>query len=145
MTNKSQWHEEHRKELREYYKERIRRNPFRIWAIQSRASHRRSGYKISITVDELEEMARNTPYCKFCGVLLVWNHSGKLGKLSPSADRIDNDGPFSADNIQIICNGCNSSKRDRRRPSLVRYRDDTKSYNRKWRAEHKAPSDTTTR
>lgn len=94
-----------------------RNHPFRRWCIGSKHHHKK--YKVNITLDELETMAKSTPYCNICGVKLDYtqgSHSGKQGKMniySPTLDRKNNESYLDLSNTWIICNQCNRTKGDR--------------------------------
>jgi len=68
------------------------------------------GHKILISKSEVVYMFETTTHCPICGVKLATT----LGKCneSPSLDRIDNENEIRSDNVWIICNRCNSLKRD---------------------------------
>lgn len=96
----------------------------RLWANSSISGHRRKGYEINITTDELEAMAKNTTSCKYCGQHLNYNRGDKNGKpqsSSPTLDSINNIKSLSIDNVQIICMRCNVTKSDRTHAEFVEY------------------------
>lgn len=55
----------------------------------------------------------------FLRLFKEWQDSGFQYKLAPSIDRINNDGNYHLDNIQIITHGANSSKDQETVPLLV--------------------------
>jgi hypothetical protein len=84
--------------------------------------HKKSGNIISITRDELELLYNAASTCKICGRKLTLEYgSGKILKSSPSLDRINNEDELRVDNIQIICNCCNATKRNRTMKEFIEY------------------------
>lgn len=113
------------KVLYEKNKEYARSHPHKIWAKSSIHSHKKRGYDIDLTIDELELIAKNTIVCPICGVTLDYDQRkrSKCGpsKNSPSMDRIYNETSINKDNVWIICLSCNASKQDRSMLEFVDY------------------------
>jgi len=87
-------------------------NPIRAWVRGSLGSHRARGFKMKISIDELEKVARNISRCPYCNVELDWlqGNKGHVKPKSPSLDRIHNGNVIDENSIQIICNRCNTIK-----------------------------------
>lgn len=87
-------------------------NPYRKrqWALATLRSHRKSGYNINITTDELTELAEEITHCRWCGRKLQWESGKGVTCHCPTLDRTDNGQTIDIDNIDIICLGCNASK-----------------------------------
>lgn len=89
-------------------------NPFSHWAMESNSSHRKCGYSVEITTLELAEMAKQTPICPYCGVMLDYSRfKGMHLENSATADRMNNENVLRPNNMQIICLACNRRKRKR--------------------------------
>src|SRR3989304_2271033 len=87
-------------------------NPYRYWAIGTINRHKRKGFTILSTIDEIEFLAKRIKNCSYCNIELDWSWGNKGPKLnSPSLDRINNEKELRKDNIQIICYDCNAVKR----------------------------------
>jgi hypothetical protein len=80
----------------------------RQWAQLTRRTHKHAGKKVSITVEELLELLGDS--CPICESRFVFHARGKEKIYSPTADRIDNNGPLSIKNTQVICLLCNTRK-----------------------------------
>jgi len=93
----------------------------RTWAMKARAQKRNRGYDVRITNDELEQVAKKTKVCRYCGRQLVYINKDKRRHNSASLDRIDNGKIVSKDTVQIICNQCNATKQDRTHNQFVEY------------------------
>ncbi len=121
-----------RKEYRENNRDKVNarnkrsneNNPHRMWVRATINSHKKKGFIINITIDELTEIAKDIPKCFLCGVGLSWSRGDKNGKAqfnSPSLDRINNENNINKNNIQIICYRCNSAKGTRTTQELIDY------------------------
>jgi len=89
------------------------KNPERRWASSCLGNHRRAGYKINITIDELHKMAKNIKSCPICNKKLDYRiGKGKTKIDSPALDRINNEKTLNRNNVWIICYKCNTIKQD---------------------------------
>ena len=104
-------------------REYLRRNPRRRWATACLAGHRRRGYEIQISFEELCQIASRTDFCFLCGAPLDWGlgNKGHMHNKSPTLDRLDNEGVIRSDNILILCYQCNATKRDRTLKEFLDY------------------------
>lgn len=87
--------------------------PHLFWAQATISAHRRRGFDVRITVDELVEMARAATRCRLCGVDLDWRYGHKQRRMvpaSPSWDRTENGTVLTAENTQVLCVRCNTTK-----------------------------------
>lgn len=92
----------------------------RQWATYSIRHHKKRGFKMSMTIEELTKRAKTITYCPMCGIKLKWYY-GNLSSNSPTVDRIDSNNELTMDNTQIICHKCNMAKRDRTMKEFVEY------------------------
>jgi hypothetical protein len=88
-------------------------NPKWFWAYLSLYNHKRLGYQVQMSTEELYGYAKNIDSCEDCGVELTWGYGHGQNAGTPSLDRRDNDGPVKIDNIAIVCKKCDSVKRDK--------------------------------
>jgi hypothetical protein len=104
-------------------REYARRNPKRRWATACLSGHRRRGFKIEITCQELYQIASRTDSCFICGTPLDWQlgNKGNMKRDSPTLDRADNENVIRKDNILILCYKCNATKRDRTLQEFIDY------------------------
>jgi len=107
-------------ENKEKIKERDRKNRHRIWTRSTIQSHKRKGYILNVSLDKLNEIAKNTIYCPICERKLNWYNS-KLRSNSPTLDRINNEKINNIDSIWIICNQCNTTKGSRTLKEFIEY------------------------
>lgn len=104
---------------------KLRRTPrvyVRSWARNTISGHRKCGYDVNISIDELVEIANNSKICPICDRGLNWSSDNKNGRAcstSPSLDRINNEQCLNKTNVWIICHSCNSKKRDDTMEQLV--------------------------
>jgi hypothetical protein len=105
----------HRELKRQWEKEYIRKNSMRRWATACLSGHRRRGYVIEMTCQELYEMATRTDSCFICGIPLDWQlgNKGRMKKNSSTLDRVENESVIRKYNVLILCYKCNATKRDR--------------------------------
>lgn len=93
--------------------------PYKYWARQSLASHKRNGYKIQITTNELEQLVKETTHCFYCGQFFIYK--GSFCETSATLDRIDNGKILTRNSVRIICSKCNMSKGKRTHNEFVEY------------------------
>ena len=84
-------------------------DPYTIWGRATINNHKRRGFQVDLTVEELVENARHSTHCNLCGCDLVWNGERVLS-LIPTLDRINNENIMTKDNTQILCHRCNRMK-----------------------------------
>lgn len=88
------------------------KHPHKIWSQRSFAAHKQKNHTMLFTVDELEELAKNTVRCNICGIELDW-YSSKKGTIhnnSPTLDRINNEKVLLLEDVWIVCMRCNVMK-----------------------------------
>ena len=112
------------KNPKKYRAQQIRaqeKNPIRLWCISTRTNHRKKGYQISISIDELEKIAREVVVCPYCDSPLDWSlgTKGSIKPNSPSLDRVNNGTIIKPDTIQVICYQCNLMKGNRSEQDLL--------------------------
>jgi len=108
LKQKKDYYENNKEKIKEYYEN----NYVRRWCTDTINFHKKRGYIVNITFDELYNIVKDKPSCEICGKELEWYSTGK-GKttnLSPSLDRIYNENEINKDNISILCHKCNTKK-----------------------------------
>lgn len=93
-------------------------NAERKWAICTFNAHKRKGITISVTIKELEELAKQIKNCQLCGCKITYGPQrlegegirNKAAPYSASLDRKDVNEPMTIFNIGIICYKCNELK-----------------------------------
>lgn len=93
----------------------------KVWAAGTLYDHKKKGIVVDITTKELEAIALHVKHCEYCGIEIVYRNSGGQCEQSATLDRVDNERVIRADNIKIVCNSCNSSKRTRSFREFVLY------------------------
>ena len=111
-------HPEKVKELSDNYK---KSHPARLKAIYALKNHRQRGDTTLVSTKFVEMLFKNTQVCLICGVEMTAGYGRGLTNASKSLDVIDNDTTLREDNVQVICHGCNSTKRDRTMVEFVDY------------------------
>ena len=102
----------------------IKNYPYFVFARQAIYHHKHRGYSMKISISELEELAKITKTCKYCGKELIYNIGIRNKKNwfdGPSLDRLNNEKEIRLDNIQIICGKCNVTKQDRTNEEFIDY------------------------
>ncbi len=117
---------EHYRRARERHPENlknwIRKNPIRYWVNESIRHHKRKGYEVKMSKAEIEEIAKKTLNCPYCGIEIDYSPlKGKVAKNSPSLDRINNGNLMTEKTTQIICQKCNKTKSDRTHLEFIGY------------------------
>lgn len=84
----------------------------RLWAIDTLNGHRRNGFKINITIDELTNYAMLIDKCEYTGIDLNWFNRGCHAFNSPSLDRLNGEHEIRLDNIRIISYKMNAMKQN---------------------------------
>ncbi len=93
----------------------------RKWVSVSLNSHRRRGYDVRISNQQLYDFIQDKYTCAYCGTVLKWESNGGFVDNSPTVDRVDNENYIDMNNIQIICTKCNGTKRNRTHKEFVEY------------------------
>ncbi len=114
----------HREKRTNKARQWAQKNLFRSWASHTINHHKYRGFDVSITIDDLEKLAKDNLKCNFCGVTLDWSYgSGKNGKVksnSPTLDRINNENFITNKNIQILCHRHNTMKGNSPMPDFIK-------------------------
>ncbi len=82
-------------------------NRLRDWSRHTIYTHRKRGFIIEITREEIEELARSTKNCAICGREFDWIRRGKVNSHTPTLDRINNEKVLSRMTVQLVCWECN--------------------------------------
>jgi len=90
------------------------------WAKRTISSHKRRGFIIEITSNQLFNIIKDLEFCELCGCELAWGHRGHSMD-GPSLDRINNEDFIDKNNIMIICCRCNATKLDRTYAEFLEY------------------------
>lgn len=115
-------HEETKRKLAEAQIEWNANHVYRRWAHSTITNHRNRNIEIEITLDCLEELAKENPFCELCGRKLCWGaRKGKVTFDSPTLDRTNNEKNICSDNIQIVCHRCNAIKQNLTMDEFIRY------------------------
>jgi len=96
----------------------------RVWATNTLSGHRRRGYIINITINELINYALSIQKCEICNKELDWfiqDGTGNATLDTPSLDRINNELEININNIQIVCKECNSHKQGKTMKEFILY------------------------
>ena len=120
----SRFYHSHKDKYEQNMKNHRDRCPHRVWSIVSRCAHKRAGYIVIISIDELEQLAKKTTHCSYCGCELKWGYGNKRGHKwqdSPSLDRVNNEKELRTDNVEIICRKCNVRKQDSSKQELLNW------------------------
>ena len=99
-------------------------NPHRVWASGTITNHRRKGFRVLFSAQELAELAKSTQVCPICGVELRFSFGTKGGKCahdSPTLDRKDNGEELNLSDVQVLCLRCNTTKGNRTMKEFVDY------------------------
>lgn len=95
------------------------KNPQKRWASGTLGKHKKRGFRIQITIEELVSLFEQTTHCIYCDQKMERNKE-ILSSSSPTLDILDpKNKVVDINNIQIICHSCNSSKRNRTHQELV--------------------------
>jgi 5-methylcytosine-specific restriction endonuclease McrA len=106
---------------RTYHTKQRAEKSFRYWAQRRLKSHRHCGYETKLSITELTKFAENAQVCAICERPLDWFGTKRLGGLSPTLDRTNNENILTLNNIQIICFECNVTKGKRTMREFVNY------------------------
>jgi len=90
------------------------RNPARHWTAVTLISHRKRGFEVNISNQQLYDLITKIHNCQACGKPLKFNR-GKHGPAhdSPTMDRMNNEKILTPSNILILCLSCNASKSEK--------------------------------
>jgi len=114
-------YKKHREKKLAYSKKWQAKNPHRFWAINTISRHKKGGYDVDATIDEIMNMAKNANACPYCGVTLEFANGKGMKRGSPSLDRINNGKVINKNNVQIICHSCNTTKLNRTHVEFIEY------------------------
>jgi hypothetical protein len=95
---------------RRYNKKSRDKYTSKVRASSSLSSHRKRGFIVEITTEELTEMLETTTHCPICGCKFEMRYGNGFLKTSQTVDRINNEQTLTKDNVWILCHACNSMK-----------------------------------
>lgn len=121
MVYSSSHYERNKEQYRANQRRYTQEHPHKAWAASTLHDHRIKGMITEISTKELEDIAIHVRYCEYCDKELIYRNKGGQCEASASLDRIDNENIIRADNIKIVCNECNSTKRTRSFEDFVLY------------------------
>ena len=104
---------------RKYYEEKNHRQ----WALVTLNYHKSRGFIISIDVNELERIAKESIFCPVCSKKMNWKR-GKKGMPmdnSPSLARLTDDRILTLENTRIECMECNSIQNSKTWKEFLEY------------------------
>jgi hypothetical protein len=117
-----QWQIEHPEQHKNTRTQYYNNNFVKVWCIATLNNHKQDGCEVQITSKELWTIAKKTETCAICNTKLDWSpRKGKQQLNSPSLDRKDNQYGVTKDNIQILCNSCNTCKGPRSMAEFIQY------------------------
>ena len=119
-----EYRQENKEKLSKQQKKRHKKNPIKYWCIHTISSHKKRGFKVLFTWQELLSIAEKTKSCPLCGDLLNWGVENKNGRRqldSPSLDRLNNDKTLTLKNTKIICWKCNNAKNEMSIKEFINY------------------------
>jgi len=96
------------------------KNPHLRWAHTSMYSHKRRGFRLLFSYQELKMLAEQTMECGYCGGKLLYNRQTSLME-RPTLDRTEGDIVVRLEDVQIICHRCNVSKSNRTHSEFVHF------------------------
>lgn len=99
-------------EILKHIKIRNEKQKERYWARNTIYDHKKKGNNVNVSIEYIENMAKETKYCPICGCKLDWEYGSKLNAATPTLDRIYNENDLNKDNVWIICLRCNATKGD---------------------------------
>jgi hypothetical protein len=99
-----------RKAFRKKYEE----NPYKFWAINTKAYYESKGVEFYITLEELERAARIHGNCMLCGYPLYYGKkaNGTKQSNSPYLDRVNSEDYIDNNNVLLVCARCHGAKKD---------------------------------
>ncbi len=116
-NNKTVW-----KNTQKIYREST---PKRRWCTYTLYHHKRNGFVVNISHDEMCKIVELINNCNICDCELDWGLGGhKKGKTlpnSPTLDRVNNEKIINKNNIMIMCFRCNKTKHDRTIEEFLEY------------------------
>lgn len=117
MRNRKKYYREYRQKnkgkILVYAKMWNRKNPLHSWASHTHRKHRKKGFFLYFTIQDLIKKAKDTFKCELCNCDLDWTVGKKkhCRDNSPTLDKIQNETRnLSLKDIQIICLNCNAGK-----------------------------------
>ena len=126
MTNSKAYHKQyyelHKQKSRDSVYRGLLNQPQRCWARYALISHKRRGHLVTISISDLETLAKKTTHCLYCDCELDWVYGSKgygPNPNSPSLDRINNEVELRLGNVEIICNRCNARKYSSTKQELI--------------------------
>lgn len=106
---------------RKHIKKYIEKNRHLTWAKETLRKHGENSIIVDLSISKLSDIAKQSVYCPFCGIKLLWEIGNGFQGNSPTLDRINNENFINAENVMIICRSCNISKSDRTLSEFVDY------------------------
>ena len=98
-------------------------NPYKSWAINTKAYHEAHGTEVYMLLSELEDAARNHDRCMICHQLLHYGkkENGTKQTTSPYLDKVTTTDYVDNNNVLIVCGRCHEAKRDMSLNDFVAY------------------------
>ena len=98
---------------RKSYRQKYESNPYKSWAINTKAYHESKGIEFYIMLDELEQAARIHANCMICNTPLYYGKklNGTKQDNSPYLDRLNNEDYVDNNNVLLVCARCHGAKK----------------------------------
>jgi len=103
------YQQSHRKTVVIYSRRWQKNHPYQAWAIMTLCKHRKKGYIVDLTPDQIVALLNKNPTCQICGKILTI-HKDKAAHDSPTLDRMNNEQHMNLTNVLILCQSCNRAK-----------------------------------
>lgn len=103
----------HNERGRNNYNKMKAEKPFRLFAVNCITNHKANGFQVDITKDELEQLAKDSPVCAYCGETLEYSSGKRANPKAASLDRVDNGKVMTKDNVVMCCYDCNRMKAEK--------------------------------
>jgi len=86
-------------------------NSIKAWVVRSFCGHKKRGFVVDISVNDLIERAENTNECPRCGVKFDWKNGRHLKNWQmPCIACLTHNQTLTLENIEIICKKCNTQQ-----------------------------------
>jgi len=105
------WKQNHPQKYKEIYMLSRNKHKYEVKARTTIKDHLRDGIVVSLSVDDIVSMLKESIICPLCGVKYTYGFGNGCKSTTQSIDRIDNKFGLIDGNVQIICKSCNERKK----------------------------------
>lgn len=102
-------------------RDKIKENPKDNWSYMTLWSHKKKGFIVNITREELYNHVSKINNCEICNKELTFGGGCGFKSTSATLDRKDNENELNINNVQVLCRKCNSTKLDRSMSEFIEY------------------------